>query len=701
MLKCTSLKNSRSPACLTKAFIGLAAMFGASTSIAAAPNVTFHDIAENDGAGIKYRQGATPAENMVEFHRAKPIYYMSDSPLYPGKPFGNPGISLFDYDNDGDIDMYVTNSNSGDGIRPKAPSSLYQNQLKETGQATFKDVAKAAGVEAPTQYSTGTCFGDTDNDGDKDLLILGARAIVFYENKGNGKFADKSLPAGFGMTNRHSISCSFGDVNGDGLVDVAVANSYDNWDHRLPLMLFEYGHMKQQNQLYLNKGGNKFEDVSKAAGVVLPEARITWGIALVDIDQDGDVDWVAAEDQGPTRPAVNGGKDVGYMRIFRNNGMGKFTDVTKEAGTDRYGAWMGVSFGDYNGDGNMDMHTTNAGQYLTLVMSDMTGGGDWGSGWFLGTGNGHFAYPNTGAVGFTPFGWGTATVDYDNDGMQDIIYAGGLDMATLVDSNPGAVLHNDGSANFTLDKVALPTDAYHVRRNIQGVAAGDLNGDGFVDIATVSEMNWPTEAPLVRYVDLIGPTGGQFDDVATFWPTFSPVDGTDLSKGFTWNHIRPIDGTMAVFMSSANNGNHSVTVTTLGTKGLVSHGKVNRDGFGAVVKFSPGAGKLPAMSPVVSGGSHSSSHSVDLVFGLGQSNAGTVDVLWPGGTRNRIYEVNQGEHLVIPEIPCSYNAKVKSESYRECVSEALEDLRHRDVVDRNYASRLFNSAMLAYKDAHR
>jgi hypothetical protein len=463
-------------------------------------------------------------------------------------------------------------------------------------------------------------------------------------------------------------------------------------------MLFEFAHLIEKNQLFLNKGHNVFEEISEQAGIQNVQ-HINWAVAMVDYDQDGDVDIFVAEDQGPKPPAVFGGQDVGYVRVYRNDGTGRFTDSTEAVGTHRFGAWMGLSFGDLNADGIIDVHATNAGNYLTALMRDMVGGGDWGSGWFLGRPDGTFHYPGVGEVGTTPFGWGTAMVDYDNDGAQDIIFAGGLDMATMVDSNPGGVLHNDGSANFTRDFSALPATPYHLRRNVQGLAVGDINNDGFVDLVSVSEMNWPVDQPLASYSQMMGPLGGQFDD-ATFWPTFTPINPTNPLEGFTWNGIEPEDGTLAVMLSSGNN-NKWAKIVPMGSKGLTEEGRVNRDGIGAVIAFKPKKGQA-VISPIVSGASHTAAHSLESLFGMGDSNHGIVEILWPGGIKNKLYDIHAKETVVFPEIPCSYtDLSMRLRQYKRCVYRALDELEKKGVINLEQESRFKESAIRAFKEHRR
>ena len=653
--------------------------------------VSFIDIADNDQAGIEYRRTESPRDAILDqFKQPGAVLGLNDIPLTPGQSRGNPGVALFDYDRDGDLDIYVTNG-------PGTDNSLYANQLEETGVLSFIDVGAAAGVGATAQDSNGVCFGDIDNDGDHDVYVLGAsEPNRLFENLGNGSFQDITETSMTGGNSRNSIGCSFGDVDGDGLLDLAIANLYDNFDNRLALTVLGFEHLKEHNVLFVNRGDNIFEDRSEAAGV---ESFLggSWALAMVDYDQDGDIDIIVADDQGTRLPAEVGGEDFGYVRVLNNDGSGVFDDVTEAVGTDIVGDWMGLSFGDLNADGNLDMFITNIGDYLAAAVGAAvglpTGPNQWSSRWFLGQADGSFQDPGIGELGTTPFGWGTAMADYDSDGDLDVLFHGGADMGVLVDAtNPGVILQNDGAGNLTRDAVALAASSNHVRRNVQGMAVGDLNRDGFIDIVSASSMDWPDAFPLAPIVDPAFFFGGQFDDAAFIWPTFFPLD----SVSFTWSGWEPDDGTLSVEINSASNGNEWVQVTLMGSAGLIDSGNVNRDGIGAVVSFTPQGGQT-VIKPVVSGGSHASADSLELLFGLAEATRGTLDVMWPGGVRNRLYNVQANERIVFPEIPCRIDEHQLGDGhrYRYCVASSLHALVEAGVINRKQQKRFFISAMRA------
>lgn len=661
--------------------------------------ISFDNIANKKSTGLSYFRQPSASEELWKQIRSKDVFTAQDIALSPAKSRGIPGVALIDYDNDGDLDIYVTNG-------PGKANSLFENRPRRNGKLRFKDVAVHAGVDATSQDSTGVCFGDIDNDGDEDLYVLGKdEPNHLYENQGDGRFIDITSQSNVGAGSLAASTCSFGDVNGDGLLDVVVSNLFTGTaEHKLPIILHGFEDLEQHNQLFINQGGNVFVDDSVGSGINT-QAGISWSTALVDYDLDGDLDLLVADDQGARQPAVAGGFDTGFFHILVNNGAGKFREVTDLINGGRFGAWMGMAFGDMNSDGNMDIFASNIGDYMALFMEDLVGYPvefqQWSSGWFLGNDKGRLDFADGfGQVGPMPFGWGSAIVDYDNDGDQDVIYQGGLDLGVFVDaSNPGAVIVNDGNNQFHRDDKALSgTD--HSRRNVNGVAVGDLNQDGFVDIVSVSNQDWPSVAPLAPYLsDLSDPAiaaGGPFDSAAYFWPTFTPIDQSDLTQGFTWNGIEPLNGSLAVEMNNAKNRNKSVTVDVAGSKGLIDNGRVNRSGIGAVVTFKPWY-KPAVMSPVVSGGTYASQHAKALIFGLGKARAGTVDIMWPGGVKNRLYNVRAGEKITFPEIPCSYDdQQIGYSQYKRCVFYALKGLYFKGEISSRELIRFFRSAVRAY-----
>jgi len=658
--------------------------------------VSFTDVAANGGAGISYRRTPSPTEAIWDdMRKSGPFTIPESAVLKPLKSRGAPGVAILDYDGDGDLDIYVTNG-------PGSENSLYSSQLQESGEVTYIDVARHAGVALASEDSTGVCYGDTDNDGDQDLMVLtlgGANHL--FENLGDGTFADISSSSHAGGDNRYSASCSMGDINGDGLLDIVVSNTYTDWSDSFPINVFEFAFRNEHNDLFRNVGDNRFEDISEASGLRSFQG-ISWAISMVDYDMDGDTDIVVAEDQGGKPSAQRGGKDMGYVRIFQNDGEGYFTDMTNSVGTNRAGAWMGLAFADFDADGGLDIFASNIGDYTARALAPIAGfpvlPGDWLSGWFLSNGGGTFNFPGVGELQATPFGWGNAAADYDNDGDTDIIYHGGMDFGGFVDAtNAGVFLRNGGSADFSLDSRAN-SQTNHARRTVNGVAIGDLNNDGFIDVVSVSNHDWQDPLPLVPLLPPGLGFGGPFDETAYLWPTFTPIDPTDLLQGFTWNGWVPVDGTLSIEINDGANDNNWTKVKLTGSVGITDKGVVNRDAIGAVISFTPKGGDR-VITPVLGGSSYASQHALEAVFGMGDSHKGTLDIMWPGGVKSRLYNVKASEQLVIPEVACSYtDVSMSRDDFFHCVHSELKQLRAEGVIGSKMRARLLRSALRAYAE---
>jgi len=555
------------------------------------------------------------------------------------------------------------------------------------------------------------CFGDIDNDGDHDLFVSGdGEPNRLFENMGDGTFSDITASSGVGGGNNNSKGCSMGDINGDGLLDIAVGNAIDQTSseaaYTVPFAL------NQHNDLFVGIGNNVFSDVSESSGIRNQEGfpppfagspGITWAIAIVDYDQDGDQDIITAEDQVFMLPTFMGGVDRGFIHVFQNDGTGQFTDVTVSVGTNQIGGWMGLEFADLNCDGNIDMFATNAGDYLTqfgfrnlgLDVSILPVGLA-STKWFLGQDDRTFYEPGVGSLVTIPFAWGNTAADFDNDGDTDLQAYGSVDVSIFTDTtNPGVVLLNrDCSGEFSFDANALAGSTNHGRRSVHGIASGDLNRDGFRDIVSVSSFDKPEPIPLAP---MFVAFGSVFDQFAAFVPTFIP--GSNPGE-LVWSGIEFPNGSLSVEINSADNDNNWVEVSVMGSVGITTDGRNNRDGLGAIISFRPRDGKR-VMKPVLGGSSHLSQHSLAKNFGLAKAQYGTVDVLWPGGTRNRLDRVRAGERVTIPEIPCSYDAAWASKKeYKACVDNALSELVAADILRRNEVTRFRKSALNAFVGKH-
>jgi hypothetical protein len=660
--------------------------------------VHYTDIALDPGAsGLVYEHQPSPRWQISLALAQNPVITQEEALSAPLIPRGLPGVVIFDYDRDGDLDIYVTNSAG-------FANSLFQNQLVGSGNLAFVDVGAAAGVGAVDQDSTGACAGDIDNDGDQDLYVLAAgEPNRMFENRGDGSFQEITDASGLGAGPWSSITCSFGDINNDGLLDLVIANVFD-LSTVFPIFIEAYS-LNHHNQLFLNAGGNAFTDVSETSGIQIlkgfnPEfgnvAGPSWSISIIDYDQDGDQDIITIDEQGEILPAKYGGVDRGYIHVFQNDGTAHFIDVNVEANTNHFGGWMGAAYGDFNCDGHLDFFGANFGDYGLTVGTPLPYElGDHTSRPYLGTADGTFIDIGVGDLVATPFGWGISPLDYDNDGDTDVVYQGGLFGLTTESSNPGTLLQNqDCSASFVWDKDALDPASKHVQRVVRGLAVGDLNLDGFVDIVSVAGLDIPDDAQMLPYTATYG---SPFDFQGFFVVNLAPIPGTTNVTSVGPDYP---NGSLSVEINSADNGNGWVSVQTVGTVGITDLGGVNRDGTGAIVGITPEGGKT-VLRPIVAGSSHASQDSLAADFGVGQAGSAEIEVRWPNGVRNRLYGVKPGERIVFPEIPCDFRSEALSRGeYVRCVTQSLRQIQQAGVISQGAVGRFAFSAFKAYSEHH-
>ena len=361
---------------------------------------------------------------------------------------GIPGAAMFDYDNDGDLDIYFTNG------------GLNKNYLLENdGKGNFVDVAGQAGVAGRAE-SHGVATADIDNDGDADICVANNLKNYLYLNNGDGTFTDIAESAG--ITSRFfSSSPAFADIDNDGYVDLYIAGAD-----------LTYG--KGSGEMFLNNQDLTFTNITAQTGTA---ATYTWAVRFCDYDNDGDMDLFTANDQGIAQP-----DEWSPVILYRNDNDLKFTDVTRSAGLGLTGSWMGLAFADYDLDGDFDFFVTNVGDGFV----DVKGKQEYLlHAFFRNNGNGTF-FNISENLQLSPwhFGWGTVFTDIENDGDMDLYYVGNFEMLNSY-NNPGHLFINDGNKNFiegtdeyglrTIDESGTPTIAV-------GVAAGDVNNDGHVDL---------------------------------------------------------------------------------------------------------------------------------------------------------------------------------------------------------------------------
>ncbi len=658
---------------------------------AALPGITFEDIAADGGAGLEFSHApGARYQFLLDALANGSIDVPTEYFPAPFKPNGVPGVAIFDYDGDGDLDLYATNG-------PGAGNALFANQLADSGHLQFVDVAHEAGVDLVANESQGVCFGDIDNDDDKDLLVLGFLGTHhLFENNGNGTFDDITALSHVTGQNLNGVSCAMGDIDNDGLLDIAIANAFD-FTHQFAITTEPFIH-NQPNLLYHNDGNNTFSDVSVSSGirskVLFPEhpADLTWSISMVDYDKDGDVDIFLGDDMR------SAGFSDTLLRLYRNDGTGHFTDFTGNAHLDVVGSWRGLAFGDLNCDGRIDIFATNLGDFIFFPGSVPPG--TFSTVWFLQQADGTFHRQALNSLVTIPNGWGNSMFDYDNDGDLDVVFYGNQDSPLFWDvSNPGVVMENTGSCsgNLQWDTNAIP-QGRHTRRIVEGLATGDLNDDGFDDIVSISSFNVPEDSVLAP--DFTSETGSPFDVTALAVYTTTPTSDPN-----TFHHEGDlgIPGSLAVEISSGN-GNNWAKVNLVGTVGITSLGQSNRDGAGAVVSYTRPLANNTTKSvtkPIGGGSSMLSQGSLELTLGLGTGRRGLVEVLWPGGTKNRLYGVRLGERVGFPEIPCSYDASWRTTGdYISCVVTSLDEIRDEGLIDGPGHIRFFLSALNAYLEFH-
>ena len=394
------------------------------------------------------------------------------------------GLALFDYDNDGDVDIYFLNGAPLPGTKVDEPptNALYRND----GRWRFTDVSHEAGV-ADIGYGLGVAVGDYDNDGDQDLYLNNFGPNVMYRNNGDGTFTDATQPTGTQNGNRVGAGACFLDIDKDGDLDLYVANYLEfSFEGHVPVTIHGVPVYPGPNRypplpdtLYRNDGDGTFTDVSVESGVA---AHAGWGMGIVCSDYDNDGD-----------PDIFVGNDVAENFFFENDGTGKFEEVGLVVGAsyDLRGnpqGSMGVDCGDYNNDGRLDFYQTSyQGQHAVLyenvggsLLEDVT----------LVTGAG---------AGTVPYvTWGNGLVDFDSDGDRDIFVACGhlYDTVDRLDDTTSylarnILLMNTGDGRF-VNVSRQSGDGLAVKLSSRGAAFDDLDGDGDVDAVILNSRREPT-----------------------------------------------------------------------------------------------------------------------------------------------------------------------------------------------------------------
>ena len=383
------------------------------------------------------------------------------------------GLALFDFDNDGLIDIYLLNGAALKGTKPVTPArnALYRN----VGDWRFQDVTASSGL-GDTGYGLGVAVGDYDNDGDEDVFLNNYGPNVLYLNNGNGHFTDVTEAAGVAAGDQVGAGACFLDIEGDGDLDLYVAN-YLAFTYDTHATTLSGGHMTYRapvnnrplpDSLYRNNGNGTFTDISRAAGI---GGHASWGMGIVcaDYDKDGDTD-------------VFVGNDVAENFMFKNNGKGIFEEIGLITGIaytadGTPSASMGVDCGDYDNDGLLDFKVTSYQQELTTLYQNL--GDDFFDDVTLKTGAGQGTLPMV--------TWGVGLIDFDNDADRDLFIACGHlqdnvdkydDVSSYLQQN--ILLSNTGRGTFT-DVSRSSGPGMQVTLSSRGAAFDDLDNDGDID----------------------------------------------------------------------------------------------------------------------------------------------------------------------------------------------------------------------------
>ena len=406
------------------------------------------------------------------------------------------GVALLDYDNDGWLDIYLVNGSTYDAIAGKCKpprAALFHNNH----DGTFTDVAERAGV-TNERWGFGVAIGDYDNDGWPDIYVSNFGKNRLYHNNHDGTFTDVAEKAGVALGN-WSTGATFGDYDGDGRLDLFVPG-YVHYDIQhppiagSPVVAFSYcqfrgvnvmcgprGLKGEPDHLFHNNGDGTFTDVSHKLGVDDPHGYYGLTAVFADVNNDGKVDLLVANDSKPNY-------------LYLNKGDGTFEDVSYASGyafdeNGRETASMGIAIGDFRNNGLLDLYNTVfSDDYNPLYRND--GGGNFTD----------VSYQYGIAEVTIPFlGWGTGFLDYDNDGWKDLFVANGhvypgvdkTDWGTTFAQRP-LLFHNLEGQKFEIVPAVAGT-ALAQMFTARGAAFGDLFNDGKIDVV----INQLDRAPAV------------------------------------------------------------------------------------------------------------------------------------------------------------------------------------------------------------
>ena len=502
------------------------------------------------------------------------------------------GVAFYDYDNDDWLDIFLVNGWRLEGF-PKGQEPV-SHLFKNNRDGTFTDVTEKSGL-IHYGWGQGVCVGDYDNDGFDDIYITSFGKNVLYRNNGNGTFTEVTEKAGVGTSGkRWNTGCAFLDYDRDGHLDLFVANYIDldlatapvpesgpcNYKGVL-VACGPPGLLGGKNILFHNNGDGTFTDVSERAGIFQANGTYGLGVLTADFNNDG---W----------PDIYVANDSTASALYQNRKNGTFTDVAMEAGCalsadGKPQAGMGVSAGDYDLDGNLDIVKTNfAGDTPSLYHN--LGGGNFEDATFPAGLGKHTQY----------LGWGCGFFDMDNDGWPDILICNGHvypeveQLRTEAGYPQQKILYRNLRNGHFEDVSSQGGSGILVPVASRGAAFGDFDNDGDIDVVVNTVNDFPQ---LLR---------------------------CDSRLEHNWLKIK-----------------------TIGTKSNRSGiGARLR-----CVTRPPGETKPhQQIDEVRSGGSYISQNDLRVHFGIGKAEkVDLLEIRWPGGTVDTLRDVQPNQLIVVKE----------------------------------------------------
>jgi enediyne biosynthesis protein E4 len=397
------------------------------------------------------------------------------------------GVALFDYNNDGLIDIFLVNGSSFEHLSnpnlPPTSSRLFRNN----GDGTFTDVTKESGL-INKGWGVGVTVGDYDNDGYRDVFITNFGTNALFHNNGNGTFSNVTKEAGLEGGN-WSTGCAWGDYDRDGRLDLYVSryvdfqvgqmpkpgtNTYCNY-RGVPVACGPRGLPGLPDLVYHNEGNGKFREVSEDIGIKDSIRGYGLGVVWLDFDNDGWPDIFVANDSMPNY-------------LWHNKGNGTFEEVAFESGCalsadGRAQSNMGIAVGDYDNDGWLDLYVTHFSEdYNTLYHNN----------------RGRFEdvtyQAGLGTAGYKNLSWGTGFADFDNDGWKELFVANGHIYPQATQAGTSYFQQNQLFLNLRNGRFELipgQESGFAEARSSRGAAFADLNGQGRINIVVNNIDNQP------------------------------------------------------------------------------------------------------------------------------------------------------------------------------------------------------------------